>query len=202
MLQEFLLLATAHLFAVATPGGDFAVVLKNTLRSGRKIGVLTAIGVGCGIAVHVVYTLFGVAIILSQSETLFNIVKITGACYLLWMAWGAFGSRAQKAGTPKFEILQLKNVQAMRQGFITNVFNPKVTIFFLVLFTSIVSPQTPLVIQGFYGLWLVIYTMIWFMLVAWIFSRPQVLHWYQSHGHYFDWAMGAFLVFIAIQLLL
>ena len=76
MLDEFILLSIAHVIAVASPGADFAVVLKNTLRSGKSSGIFTAIGVGCGISIHLFYTLFGIALILSQSETLFSIIKI------------------------------------------------------------------------------------------------------------------------------
>lgn len=201
MLAEFILLSLAHSIAVASPGADFAVVLKNTLRSGKSCGVMTAVGIGCGISIHLIYTLFGVALILSQSQVLFTTVKIIGAVYLLWLAWQAFHSRAKKSTTQlEQQHFEMSALQAFRQGFLTNVFNPKVTIFFLVLFTNIVSPDTPLWVQSLYGLWIVVYTIFWFMLVAWIFSRKPVLVWYESHGHYFDWGMGIFLLFIALKL--
>ena len=202
MLNEFILLSIAHIIAVASPGADFAVVVKNTLRSGRSIGMLTAIGIGSGISVHLIYTLLGIALILSQSPTLFNIIKIIGAVYLLWVAWQAFHSRAKKASQHDETHKEMTPWQAFRQGFLTNVFNPKVTVFFLVLFTNIVSPETPLWIQSLYGVWLVLYTMLWFVLVAWIFSRKVVLAWYETHGHYIDWGMGLFLIFIALKLVL
>lgn len=202
MLSEFFLLTIAHVIAVASPGADFAVVLKNTLRSGKTSGIITAIGVGCGISIHLIYTLFGIALILSQSELLFNAIKIIGALYLLWIAWQAFHSKAKKSTTDTSQRhLEITTAQAFRQGFITNVFNPKVTIFFLVLFTNIVSSTTSIWIQSLYGFWLVIYTMIWFMFVAWTFSRKRVLFWYETHGHYVDWSMGLFLTFIAVKLL-
>jgi RhtB (resistance to homoserine/threonine) family protein len=202
MLDEFILLSMAHIIAVASPGADFAVVLKNTLRSGKTSGVLTAVGVGCGISVHLIYTLLGIALILSRSTLLFTLIKVVGAVYLLWIAWQAFHSRAKKAsGMNAIVAAELTPWQSFRQGFLTNVFNPKVTIFFLVLFTNIVSIETPIWLQSFYGLWLVLYTMMWFMLVAWTFSRKPVLAWYQTHGHYIDWGMGLFLVFIAGKLL-
>lgn len=131
MLNEFILLFIAHVIAVASPGADFAVVVKNTLRSGKRIGLLTAAGVGSGVSVHLVYTLFGIALILSQSETIFNSIKIIGALYLLWIAWQAFHSRAKKAQTHDEKHFEMTGFQAFRQGFFTNVFNPKVTIFFL-----------------------------------------------------------------------
>ncbi len=202
MLNEFILLSLAHIIAVASPGADFAVVVKNTLRSGRTTGMLTAIGIGSGISVHLVYTLLGIALLLSQSPLIFNIIKIIGAIYLLWIAWQAFHSKAKKAAEHHEKHYQIGRWQAFRQGFLTNVFNPKVTVFFLVLFTNIVDPQTPLWLQSLYGLWLVLYTMFWFVMVAWVFSRQLVLAWYESHGHYIDWGMGLFLTFIALKLVL
>jgi len=202
MLNEFIFLTIAHVIAVASPGADFALVLKNTLRSGKSSGIFTAIGVGCGISIHLIYTLFGIAIILSQSEILFTSIKVIGAVYLLWLAWNAFKSRAKQSTTQlNQQHSEISAAQSFRQGFITNIFNPKVTVFFLVLFTNIVSPETPIIIQSLYGLWLVLYTILWFMFVAWTFSRRPVLVWYETHGHYVDWGMGLFLTFIAVKLL-
>ncbi len=202
MVNEFLLLTIAHVIAVASPGADFAVVLKNTLNSGKVAGIFTAVGVGLGISIHLIYTIFGIALLLLQSPVLYSVIKVTGALYLLWIASQAFRSRAveqQFAGVSKSNIGSSK---AFRQGFFTNVFNPKVTVFFLVLFTNIVSSETSLWIQTLYGMWLVIYTIFWFILVAWTFSRGPVLAWYKNHGHYIDWSMGIFLSFIALKLLL
>jgi RhtB (resistance to homoserine/threonine) family protein len=203
MWNEFVLLSMAHLFAVASPGADFAVVLKNTLQSGRRNGVFCAIGVGCGISIHLIYTLFGVALILSQSEYWFFIIKVIGALYLVWLAYQLFQSRAKKVvHHPPLKRKAISQFKAFQQGFLTNVFNPKVTLFFLVLFTNIVDVKTPLIWQSLYGAWLVFYTIVWFCLVAWFFSRPKILHSYQAHGYYFDWLMGGFLLLLAAKLLL
>jgi len=210
MSNEFLLLAVAHMFAVASPGADFAVVIKNTLRSGKSIGYMTALGIGLGILVHMVYTLFGVAVILAQSELLFSLVKYLGAAYLLWLAYQSFQSR-KKSDDEKEALLKgalLKQVSetnkdlisALKQGFVINVLNPKVTLFFVALFANIVSQDTPLYIQAGYGLWLAFYTFIWFSLVAWGFSRKVILNWYQNHGHIIDWFMGVILLLIAAKL--
>lgn len=197
------MLATAHLFAVASPGADFAVVLKNTLRSGQKTGTYTALGVGLGIFVHVGYTLLGVAIILSQTPILFEAIKYLGAAYLIWLAFNCFASRANKAvSANKEKIAHLSNFSALKQGFLVNVLNPKVTVFFIALFTSIVSQQTTIWTQSMYGIWLAVYTFIWFSFVAWGFSRAAVLVWYQQHGYIIDWLMGGILVFIAVRLII
>jgi len=200
--QEFLLLAVAHVFAVASPGADFAVVLKNTLVRGRKHGTVTAIGVGLGILVHVTYTLLGVSVVLKHFPFVFDAVKIIGALYLSYLGIQGLRSRARKSRTSveqKPMALSLGN--AFRTGFLTNVLNPKVTLFFVALFTSIVSSEREMIIQVGYGLWLSLYTMLWFAFVAWIFSRQRILSWYESHGHYFDRAMGVFLIYLALKLL-
>lgn len=203
MLNEFLLLATAHLFAVASPGADFAVVIKNTLHSGKAVGFATAVGVGLGILVHMSYTLFGVAFVLAKSEILFAIVKYAGAGYLMWFAYCSFQSRKKTKVINDDNIrVELNTYHALKQGFIVNVLNPKVTLFFVALFTNIVSPSTPVWIQLVYGLWLSAYTMLWFCVVAWGFSREVVLIWYQQHGHYVDWAMGVVLAIISFRLII
>lgn len=202
MLEEFVLLATAHVFAVASPGADFAVVTKNTLRSGKSAGLATAFGVGLGILVHMGYTLFGVTILLSKSEVLFKFFKLVGAGYLLWLSYRCFGARkSQDNYVDNQSHAKISFIHAVKQGFIVNVLNPKVTLFFVALFTTIVSPATPFWQQAFYAVWLSIYTMLWFALVAWGFSRKTVLVWYQAHGHYVDWMMGIFLILIAIRLI-
>ncbi|MGB0495606.1 MAG: LysE family translocator [Kangiellaceae bacterium] len=203
MLNEFIILAIANVFAVASPGVDFALVLKNTLQIGKSAGIATAIGIGLGISVHMAYTLFGVSLIISNSPTIFQAVKIIGALYLIWLAYQSFQSRKKETKTEtKGQSLEQPWLKSMRQGFIVNVLNPKATMFFVALFTNIVSIDTPFKIQLLYGVWLVVYAILWFSFVAWMFSGQKVRNWYTQHGHYIDWAMGAFLLLIAIRLVL
>ena len=203
MLDEFLLLAAAHIFAVASPGADFTVVLRNTLQSGKSAGIATAVGIGLGILVHVGYTLLGVSLILSQSPVLFNLVKFSGAAYLVWLAFRSFQSRKSVAQRSVKTIhLEISLVYAVKQGFIVNVLNPKVTIFFVALFASVVNPQTPIWLQIIYGLWLSLYSIVWFIFVAWAFSRERILTWYRKNGYLIDWGMGVILCLIAVRLLL
>ncbi len=202
MLNEFLILATAHLFAVASPGADFAVVVKNTLRSGMRTGTFTALGIGLGILVHLVYTLLGVALVLSQSPFLFELIKYLGAGYLVWLAIQCFASRAKSESSAEpVKASEISPRDAIRQGFFVSVLNPKVTVFFIALFTSIVSQNTPISVQALYGAWLAFYTFLWFWLVAWWFSRQAVLKWYQQRGHIIDWMMGGVLVLVAVRLI-
>ena len=68
--MEFMTVALVHLLAVASPGPDFAVVVRESVAQGRRAGSWTALGVGCGIFVHVAYSLLGIGLIVSQSIVL------------------------------------------------------------------------------------------------------------------------------------
>ena len=78
-LDEFLLIAISHFFAVASPGPDFALVLKQSIQKGRNNALVTSAGIAAGILVHVSYCVLGVAIVISQSPTLFAVLKYLAA---------------------------------------------------------------------------------------------------------------------------
>lgn len=91
-LQEFLLLATIHFLAVVAPGPDFAVVVQQSISSGRKIGAITALGIGAGISVHVLYTILGFGLLMQTNEMVFTLVKIVSAIYLVYLGFNLIKS--------------------------------------------------------------------------------------------------------------
>jgi len=206
-LPEFLLIAGAHLAAVASPGPDFALVLRQSVTFGRRIGIATSLGVGSGILVHVAYSLLGVGVLIRGSALWFDVVKYAGAAYLVWIAVGALRTRprAQSAGGPAAEA-ETPAVPsaggAFRTGFVVNVLNPKAALFFIGLFLTAISPATPKTVQAVYGLWLAVATAGWFCLVATVFTRPAVRDHFLRIGHWFDRAMGVLLLALAARLAL
>ena len=95
----------------------------------------------------------------------------------------------------------MTNIKAFRQGFITNVLNPKATLFFLSLFTTIVSAQTPMGIQALYGIWMSVMTGAWFVFLSLMLTQQRVRQFFASFGHWIDRVLGAFLIILAILLL-
>ncbi|EBR9282212.1 LysE family translocator, partial [Salmonella enterica subsp. enterica serovar Neukoelln] len=83
--SEFLALALVHFFIVVSPGPDFAVTLRQSIYHGRKAGLMTALGIGAGISVHVVYTLAGVTALMQATPWLMDTAKYIGAAYLIWL---------------------------------------------------------------------------------------------------------------------
>jgi len=200
--MEFMTVALVHLLAVASPGPDFAVVVRESVTQGRRVGSWTALGVGCGIFVHVAYSLLGIGLIVSQSIVLFNLFKWLAAGYLLYLGWRALCARPMSLDTAE-EVAAASDRspwQAFVVGFVTNGLNPKATLFFLSLFTVVISADTPLWVQAGYGVYLASATALWFLLVAWLFSRGRVRAGFARMGHWFDRLTGAVLIGLGVRL--
>lgn len=198
---EFLTVALIHLLAVASPGPDFAVVVRESVTHGRRAGTWTAFGVGTAIFLHVGYSLLGIGLIVSQSIMLFNALKWAAAAYLVYIGFKALRARPAAAG----EAVQVSTIErtpraAWIAGFMTNGLNPKATLFFLSLFTVVIDPHTPLLVQAGYGVYLALATGLWFCLVAMLFSQARVRATFARMGHWFDRAMGAVLIALGIRI--
>ncbi len=199
---EFLTVAVIHFLAVASPGPDFAVMLRQALCQSRRNALLTAAGVGTGILVHVSYSLLGIGLIIQQSLVLFNILKVIGALYLTWIAVQCLRAKAGGVHVDTDNATPQTGAAAYRLGFLTNTLNPKATLFFVSLFSVVISPGTPALIQGAYGLYMAVATGAWFMLVAVFFTLPQIRQGFNRFGHWLDRLMGGALLLLAGQLLL
>lgn len=200
--QEFLLMASAHALAVASPGPDFAIVMRQSLIFGRRFAILTSIGIGLAILVHVTYAVLGIGLLIRDTLWLFTTIKVAGAAYLLYIGWQAI--RVKKAEVKDFKPVSqdtMTSIKAFRQGFITNVLNPKATLFFLSLFTTIVSAETPMAIQALYGIWMSVMTGAWFVFLSLMLTQQKVRQFFANFGHWIDRVLGAFLIVMAILLL-
>ena len=133
-MTDFSLIASVtliHLLAVISPGPDFFMAIKNSLTYSRKTGIYTAIGFGLGIAVHIFYSLAGLALIISKSIVIFNSIKYLGVAYLLYLGIKSLISSSTDIKIEnQIHIKDISPIKAIRQGFLTNVLNPKATRFF------------------------------------------------------------------------
>ncbi|WP_454842283.1 LysE family translocator [Pseudomonas hormoni] len=205
-LGEFLALATIHFLAVVAPGPDFAVTIRQSVRFGRGVGIFTALGIGAGISVHVLYTLLGVGALMHTTPWLLTVAKIVGGAYILYLGVSLLRSQPKsvlegekEADEPMVEQTLLK---AFTTGFLTNATNPKATLFFLAIFTTLISATTPLNIQALYGVWMCFVNALWFVIVALFFSSVRVRVLFMRMGHWFERTMGVILILFAGRLIL
>lgn len=200
---EFIQVAVAHLLAVASPGPDFALVLRQSVAHGRRTAVWTSLGIGSAILVHVAYALLGLGLLVRGSELGFSVVKYAGAGYLAWIGFQALRARPPtEAATdePLAESVVPAQRSAFVTGFLTNVLNPKATLFFMSLYALVVSPQTPKTVQAAYGVWMALATAAWFCLVSMLFTHERVRRRFRRYGHWIDRALGVVLLAFAAML--
>jgi len=135
-MTVLLLFGLAILLAAMVPGPDFAMVVRNTIMSGRASGMWTAIGIGLGISVWVVATSIGLAALLAASALAFTVVKIVGAAYLVYLGIRsirtAIRERRQAAAAIDLD-REMSRWNAFRSGLLCNVLNPKAAVLFTAL---------------------------------------------------------------------
>lgn len=203
-MNEFLIVAFAHLLAVISPGPDFVLITHNSLIYSRKAGVYSALGLGLGILVHVAYSLIGIGLLVSKSVVLFSVIKYLGAAYLIYIGYQSIRHSNIQQHKHEMNTVQqsLGRLEAIKIGFLTNVLNPKVTLFFVALFSQVVNASTPLTIKVLYGLEMSLVTFLWFSIVAIIFSHNKIrsnIHYVQK---YVQRVLGGVLILLGLKIAL
>ena len=120
-----------------TPGADVAFTMASGLKGGKRSGIAAAIGITTGSLVHTVLAAFGLAAVLISYPIAFDAIRYLGAAYLLYLAWQAWtqtGSQSKSEGASSMR-------QAIAQGFLTNILNPKVALFILAFLPQFTNPQ-------------------------------------------------------------
>jgi len=173
-ISTYLIILSVTFIAMASPGPDFLVTLRNALGVGRASGIATAIGIGCAIFVHVAYSVVGIAVLISQSIIIFNIIKYIGAAYLIYMGAMALRSKGWEVTAEKVKNKTKTLKRSFVEGFVTNVLNPKATLFFLALFTQMIKPETPLSWQLIYGTSIAVMVMAWFSIVSVTLTQAKI----------------------------
>jgi len=200
---EFLTIVVAHALAVASPGPDFALVLRQSLAHGRRTAVWSSLGIGCGLSIHIGYCILGVGYFLKDSAVALSTVKYLGAAYLAWVGVQALRARARTGDVDLAAgATAPTDGAAWTTGFLVNVLNPKAALFFISLFPLAVSVTTPKLVQVGYGVWMTLATVAWFSFVSVVFTREDVRRRFLRHGHWIDRALGAVFIGFAVSLVL
>lgn len=202
---EFITIALAHLVAVASPGPDFAIVLRYSITYGKKTALIASIGIGAAIFLHVSYALAGIGLIISTTQWLYDALIILACLFLFYLGFDAFTAKAQPTKkqnntTELSDAISAK--KAFMMGFLTNGLNPKATLFFLALFTVVVKADTPLIIKGAYGVYMAFATTVWFCILSWVLTRQSVREFFQRNTEFFDKMLGIVMIGLSINILI
>ncbi|USD61965.1 LysE family translocator [Vibrio sp. SCSIO 43140] len=131
-----------------TPGLDTALVIRNTTRGGFHDGAVTSLGICLGLFVHASFSALGISVILTQSADLFTLVKSVGAAYLIWLGISSLRSlkNASAMSICEGREQRVQGKRSLREGFLSNVLNPKTAVFYLAFLPQFINPEySPLV---------------------------------------------------------
>ncbi|URM90946.1 LysE family translocator [Streptomyces sp. MRC013] len=197
--------AAITVLAVIGPGADFAVIVRNSHLYGRTAGLLAAVGISLGVLVHVAYTMLGVGLLLSGIPVLFTVVRIVGACSLVWIGYRTFSTRAGEidAATGDADAEpRASRLQSLRTGFLTNALNPKTTLFVVSTYTQVVHRDAPPAQQAGYGLFTAFAHLVRFGLAAGLFPAPVLRSRVLRRRKALDRSIGAVLMAPGVSLVL
>lgn len=136
-IENYLGFIIAGIIMNLTPGADTIYIITRSIAQGKKAGIYSVLGIGSGAIIHIILAGFGLSVILAKSILLFNIIKWIGASYLIYLGVRMLLDKSKLFADEKTEFEKTDLSKIYRQGFITNVLNPKVAIFFLSLLWKI-----------------------------------------------------------------
>lgn len=151
-IDHYTVFLVSGLLLNMTPGSDTLYILGRSLAQGRNAGMMSVFGIISGAVVHTVLAAFGLSLILLKSVLAFQLIKWIGAGYLFYMGIKALKSKSNDTGVEKME--RTTNRKILMQGFLTNLLNPKVALFYLAFLPQFVSVDNtygalPFLILGF-----------------------------------------------------
>jgi threonine/homoserine/homoserine lactone efflux protein len=201
-LSMLLCFLGASMALTIAPGPDNIFVLTQGIARGRKPAMVTALGMCSGISVHTTAAAFGLSALFYSSIVAFNVVKYAGAAYLLYLAWKAL----KEQSTVRLSSADGRVVAALfKRGFIMNVLNPKVAMFFLAFLPQFVTPDTEhfalqMLVLGFIFMVqaIIIFCLIGFFsgsIGNFILARPTI-------AKYFSWLTAGVFASLGVRLAL
>jgi threonine/homoserine/homoserine lactone efflux protein len=212
--QHLVLFIAAGLLLNLTPGPDVLYIVSNALRAGARAGVVAGLGITAGCFVHVFAAALGVSALMAASATAFTVLKWAGAAYLLWMGVKLLFAKASPAGwagaatpalgcatrSPAYE--NANHWSIFRGGFLTNVLNPKVAVFFLAFVPQFIAPEAPnkalafILLGILFNINSVPVNSAWALAAAWMARHGAV----QRGMHWLDRAAGAMFIAFGLKL--
>lgn len=202
-ITSWLAVVSVCLLGAMSPGPSLAVVLKQTLNSGRKAGLITAIAHGLGFGLYALLSVSGIAVVITTSPLLFTGLQWLGAGFLLWLGIKGLLAKAPEPGaTTVVAEGAATGSNAFRDGFLIVFLNPQVAVFLIAVFSQVIGSHTNAMERLAYAGTAMFIDMGWYVMVAWLFSTPRWLHKLQKKSVWLERAFGVILIALAARLLM
>ncbi|CAM4397218.1 amino acid transporter LysE [Bacillus manliponensis] len=205
-MEDFYFFVLMCIFLIILPGPDTAVATKNTLTVGKMGGLQTAFGTCCALLIHTSAAVLGLSAIIVKSAFVFSSFKYVGAVYLIYLGVKTLWSLKKKEEAASVEInakRQFENTSCFKQGFLTNLLNPKVAVFFLTFLPQFVDPGSntfvPFLIMG---ITYTVLTAIWFLLYIYLIHQISAFMKKPKAQNMIEGITGTILIGFGIKLAL
>src|SRR5918911_2220785 len=190
-----------------TPGADTMLVMRNVLERGQRAGLLTTFGICTGLFFHATLSALGLSIILVRSAAVFEAVKLTGACYLIFLGGQSIWRAARRrdplsvAGESSAVGAEKKGWRSYFEGLLTNVLNPKVAIFYLAFLPQFISVGDPVFAKSVMlaGIHFIL-GVAWLSIVTVLLGRVRAVLTRPSVKRAIEAATGAVLIAFGVRL--
>jgi len=199
-MNEFLTVVFLHLFAVMSPGPDYVLISRQSIRHGRKIALWSAGGIGVGILFHSVLAATGILLLIASNDFYLSILKLICCSYLLYLGISSI------VNTSDFNQTSLQKNRWSSSGWflvglLTNITNIKALLFFITLFGVVLNTQHKEILL-IYGIYIAIATFIWFAFISFIFTSDIFRSRFIDYFKFFEKLLGVVLIMIAVQIIL
>ncbi len=197
MIEKLLLVVSVTTLCMLSPGPDMVLVVRNTLVMGRRQGGITAVGVLTGNLFHIGYCALGVAVLLQRSPAAYNVLRVASAVYLLYL--GIQSLRATESGKVHADRAGTGTRSTYWQGLFNNLLNPKGSLFYLGVFTQLITPDmSALQAIALVGVMVTVSAVFW---VAFVHALhiPPVRNWFARSSVTISRAFGLVLILFAIR---
>jgi RhtB (resistance to homoserine/threonine) family protein len=199
VLDQILIIVSVTFLVMVTPGPDMVLVVRNTLVGGRRAGLQTSAGILVGNLVHVTYCLLGIGLLISRSIVAFSMFKYAGAAYLIYLGIVSFRSGAKTLTTRDMDGLQSSRTWFV-QGLVNNLLNPKGTLFYLGVFTSVITPDTSLRVMLLLILSMTLVSASFWLIFVYTLDRPILREFVERTQQTVNRVLGVLLVLLGLRL--
>jgi len=202
LLDGLITLTAIHFIATVSPGPEFMLISKEALTNGRRAGFITLAGTLAGLSIHILYSAFGLAALIAQSPTALLTIQWLGGSYLIYLGINGLRSKPSKGAVDTNGISSTgSNAQRFKAGFICDLLNPKVPIYYVALFTFLLSPDMPAAELAIYGVWIMVIHSSWFTVVVLLLSAPAINKKFREVSHWIDRVLGGAMMAIGIKVI-
>ncbi|AUV15963.1 LysE family transporter [Aeromonas caviae] len=201
-LTSWLALAAICVMGAISPGPSLALIIRNTVQGGQGHGVATALGHGLGVGIYALITALGLAILITQTPLLFDLIRYGGAAFLAWLGIKALLARPAGGEAGNEEGHPPRGRQGAFEGFMVAFLNPQLAIFFIALFSQFVHADTGWREGGIMMLTAGGIDALWYVLVALVLSRGPVLAWLKAKSTVIDKVSGLVLLGLALKVVI